>query len=84
MTAPYFKFNAKKDLYELNIEVNNLSPVENKFVNLLWLVIQNNSDHARMLSEIEIVKILVKSEIVMDRLSAKIIGSALFNACLKK
>jgi predicted DNA-binding transcriptional regulator YafY len=28
MTAPYFKFNAKKDLYELNIEVNDLTPVE--------------------------------------------------------
>ena len=28
MTTPYFKFNAKKDLYELNIEVNNLFPVE--------------------------------------------------------
>ena len=28
MTTPYFKFNAKKELYELNIEVNNLSPVE--------------------------------------------------------
>jgi proteasome accessory factor C len=28
MTAPHFKFNAKKDLYELNIEVNDLTPVE--------------------------------------------------------
>jgi len=24
----HFKFNAKKDTYELNIEVNNLTPVE--------------------------------------------------------
>jgi len=28
MTTPLFKFNAKKDLYELNIEVNDLGPVE--------------------------------------------------------
>jgi len=28
MTTPYFKFNAKKDMYELNIEVNDLTPVE--------------------------------------------------------
>ena len=28
MTTPHFKFNAKKDLYELNIEVNDLGPVE--------------------------------------------------------
>ena len=28
MTAPHFKFNPKKDLYELNIEVNDLTPVE--------------------------------------------------------
>ena len=28
MTTPYFKFNAKKELYELNIEVNDLTPVE--------------------------------------------------------
>ena len=28
MTAPHFKFNAKKDLYELNIEVNDLAPIE--------------------------------------------------------
>ena len=28
MTTPYFKFNAKKDLYELNIEVNDLGPLE--------------------------------------------------------
>ena len=28
MTAPHFKFNAKKELYELNIEVNDLTPVE--------------------------------------------------------
>jgi len=28
MTSPYFKFNAKKDMYELNIEVNDLTPVE--------------------------------------------------------
>jgi proteasome accessory factor C len=28
MTTPHFKFNAKKDLYELNIEVNDLTPVE--------------------------------------------------------
>ena len=28
MTAPHFKFNAKKDLYELNIEVNDLGPLE--------------------------------------------------------
>ena len=28
MTAPYFKFNAKKDTYELNILVNNLDPIE--------------------------------------------------------
>jgi proteasome accessory factor C len=28
MTTPYFKFNAKKDLYELNIEVNDLAPIE--------------------------------------------------------
>jgi predicted DNA-binding transcriptional regulator YafY len=28
MTVPHFKFNPKKDLYELNIEVNDLTPVE--------------------------------------------------------
>jgi ubiquitin-protein ligase len=28
MTAPHFKFNAKKDMYELNIEVNDLAPIE--------------------------------------------------------
>ena len=28
MTSPHFKFNAKKDIYELNIEVNDLTPVE--------------------------------------------------------
>ncbi len=28
MTTPHFKFNAKKDVYELTIEVNNLAPVE--------------------------------------------------------
>jgi predicted DNA-binding transcriptional regulator YafY len=28
MTIPHFKFNAKKDVYELTIEVNNLAPVE--------------------------------------------------------
>jgi proteasome accessory factor C len=28
MTTPHFKFNAKKDVYELNIEVNDLAPVE--------------------------------------------------------
>jgi hypothetical protein len=28
MTAPHFKFNAKKDLYELTIEVNDLAPIE--------------------------------------------------------
>ena len=28
MTAPHFKFNAKKDLYELTIEVNDLGPLE--------------------------------------------------------
>ena len=28
MTTPYFKFNAKKDMYELNIEVNDLTPAE--------------------------------------------------------
>lgn len=28
MTAPYFKFNAKKDVYELRIEVNDLAPLE--------------------------------------------------------
>ena len=28
MTAPHFKFNAKKDVYELSIEVNDLGPLE--------------------------------------------------------
>jgi hypothetical protein len=28
MTTPHFKFNAKTELYELNIEVNDLAPVE--------------------------------------------------------
>jgi proteasome accessory factor C len=28
MTTPHFKFNAKKDVYVLNIEVNDLAPVE--------------------------------------------------------
>jgi len=28
MTTSHFKFNAKKDLYELNVEVNDLGPVE--------------------------------------------------------
>ncbi len=28
MTAPYFKFNAKKDIYELDIIVNNLAPID--------------------------------------------------------
>jgi proteasome accessory factor C len=28
MTHPHFKFNAKKEVYELKIEVNNLAPVE--------------------------------------------------------
>jgi len=28
MTAPHFKFNNKKDLYELNIDVNHSDPVE--------------------------------------------------------
>jgi hypothetical protein len=28
MTPPLFKFNAKKEVYELKIEVNNLAPVE--------------------------------------------------------
>jgi predicted DNA-binding transcriptional regulator YafY len=28
MTTPHFNFNAKKDLYELNIEVNDLAPIE--------------------------------------------------------
>jgi hypothetical protein len=27
MTTPHFKFNAKKDLYELNIEVNDFGTV---------------------------------------------------------
>ena len=28
MTAPFFKFNSNKDLYELKIEVNDLKPIE--------------------------------------------------------
>jgi hypothetical protein len=28
MTTPHFKFNAKTELYELNIEVNDLAPIE--------------------------------------------------------
>ena len=28
MTAPYIKYIAKKDVYELSIDVNDLAPVE--------------------------------------------------------
>jgi hypothetical protein len=59
MTIPYVKYNPKKDLYELKIQVNDLKPIQ-RCANSFWGIDRTTNWHQLELIHLFHLKFLLK------------------------